>query len=48
MPMPDDITLLLGGRLYSRWQRYRIDSDFLKGADAWQLQLGLPDQVFPV
>ncbi|EJX9804150.1 phage tail protein, partial [Salmonella enterica] len=27
---------------------YRIDSDFLKGADAWQLQLGLPDRVFPV
>ncbi|EJR6117099.1 phage tail protein, partial [Salmonella enterica] len=48
MLMPDDITLLLGGRQYSRWQRYRIDSDFLKGADAWQLQLGLPDQVFPV
>ncbi|EJB3450159.1 phage tail protein [Salmonella enterica subsp. enterica] len=46
--MPDDITLLLGGRQYSRWQRYRIDSDFLKGADAWQLQLGLPEQVFPV
>lgn len=46
--MPDDITLLLGGRQYSRWQRYRIDSDFLKGADAWQLQLGLPGQVFPV
>lgn len=48
MLMPDDITLLLGGRQYSRWQRYRIDSDFLKGADAWQLQLGLPEQVFPV
>lgn len=48
MPMPDDITLLLGGRQYSRWQHYRIDSDFLKGADAWQLQFGLPDQVFPV
>ncbi|EKA6139440.1 phage tail protein [Salmonella enterica] len=48
MPTPDDITLLLGGRQYSQWQRYRIDSDFLKGADAWQLQLGLPDQVFPV
>ncbi|EAP2902392.1 phage tail protein [Salmonella enterica] len=45
---PDNITLLLGGRQYNTWQRYRIDSDFLKGADAWQLQLGLPDQVFPV
>ncbi|EFU5028390.1 phage tail protein [Salmonella enterica] len=48
VPTPDNITLLLGGRQYSTWQRYRIDSDFLKGADAWQLQLGLPDRVFPV
>ncbi|WP_038255846.1 phage baseplate assembly protein, partial [Xenorhabdus bovienii] len=33
---------------YSGWQSYRIDSDFLKATDAWQLSLGLPDGVFPV
>lgn len=41
MPMPNDdrlekITLLVGGHAYSDWKTYRIDSDFLKAADAWQ------------
>lgn len=49
MPTADDdkITLLLAGKAYSTWQRYRIDSDFLKPADGWQLGLGLPSGVFP-
>lgn len=43
----DKITLLIGGKKHSDWSSYRIDSDFLKPADGWQLQLGLPDKVFP-
>lgn len=43
----DKITLLVGGKAHSDWSNYRIDSDFLKAADAWQLTLGLPDSVFP-
>ncbi|ECO0964791.1 phage tail protein [Salmonella enterica subsp. enterica serovar Give] len=43
----DKITLLLAGGARSDWQRYRIDSDFLKPADAWSLSLGLPENVFP-
>ncbi|WP_413776266.1 phage baseplate assembly protein, partial [Providencia rettgeri] len=45
MPTPDNtelkdkITLLIGGTSHSDWQTYRIDSDFLKAADAWQLSL---------
>ncbi|MEM8336159.1 phage tail protein, partial [Morganella morganii] len=53
MPMPNDdrlekITLLVGGHAYSDWKTYRIDSDFLKAADAWQLSLGITDGVFNV
>lgn len=44
----DDIRLLIGGQAYTRWSSYRIDSDFLKAADGWQLNLGLPEKVFPV
>lgn len=47
-PSQDKITLLIGGQVHSDWQTYRIDSDFLKAADAWQLSLGLPDAIFPV
>lgn len=53
MPTPDNtelkdkITLLIGGTSHSDWQTYRIDSDFLKAADAWQLSLGLPEGNFP-
>ncbi len=43
----EKITLLLAGGARSDWQRYRIDSDFLKPADAWSLSLGLPGNVFP-
>ncbi|PHM22527.1 phage baseplate assembly protein [Xenorhabdus ehlersii] len=53
MPIPDNQfedkpVLLLNGKAHSDWQSYRIDSDFLKATDAWQLSLGLPDGVFPV
>ncbi len=53
MPMPNDdrlekITLLVGGHAYSDWKTYRIDSDFLKAADAWQLSLGIRDGAFNV
>ncbi|EPL8341647.1 phage baseplate assembly protein [Proteus mirabilis] len=45
--LKDKITLLIGGTAHSDWQTYRIDNDFLKAADAWQLSLGLPDGYFP-
>lgn len=48
MPMPDNtVTLLVGGKAHSGWQRYEIDSDLLIPADAWQLQLGLQDGQLP-
>jgi prophage tail gpP-like protein len=43
----DIISLVIAGRVHSDWSNYRIDSDFLKPADAWQLSLGLPDKTFP-
>ncbi|NHB90746.1 phage baseplate assembly protein [Photorhabdus cinerea] len=48
VPFEDKPVLLLNGKVHGGWQHYRIDSDFLKSADAWQLSLGLPDGVFPV
>ncbi|PHM47082.1 phage baseplate assembly protein [Xenorhabdus miraniensis] len=52
MPIPDNYAndkpvLLLNGQAYRGWQRYRIDSDFLKATDAWQLSLGLTEGAFP-
>jgi prophage tail gpP-like protein len=44
----DKPILLLNGKAHSDWQNYRIDSDFLKATDAWQVSLGLPDGMFPV
>ncbi|HAX5100546.1 TPA: phage tail protein [Escherichia coli] len=43
----DKIRLVIAGKAHSDWSSYRIDSDFLKPADGWQLQLGLPEKVFP-
>ncbi|MEB0964957.1 phage tail protein [Citrobacter braakii] len=43
----DKISLVIAGRAHSDWSSYRIDSDFLKAADGWQLQLGLPEKAFP-
>ncbi|TQN84353.1 UNVERIFIED_ORG: prophage tail gpP-like protein [Citrobacter freundii] len=43
----DKISLVIAGKAHSDWSSYRIDSDFLKAADGWQLQLGLPEKVFP-
>jgi len=43
----NDVTLLIGGKAHSKWQHYDIDSDLLQAADAWQLQLGLPDGEVP-
>ncbi|MCZ5321919.1 hypothetical protein O5699_04255 [Escherichia coli] len=50
MPTPnneDKISLVIAGRSHSDWSSYRIDSDFLKAADGWQLQLGLPEKGVP-
>lgn len=48
MPTPDNtVSLLIGGKVHSHWSRYDIDSDFLIPADAWHVELGLPDGQFP-
>lgn len=48
MPTPDNtISLLIGGRVHSRWTHYEIDSDLLIPADAWRVELGLPEGKFP-
>lgn len=44
---PDAVSLLVGGKGHADWSSYRVDSDFLKASDAWNLQLGLPDKKFP-
>ncbi|MDP2786600.1 MAG: phage tail protein [Pseudomonadota bacterium] len=41
MPMPTDrINLLIAGKAHADWERYRVDSDLLTPADAWQASLG--------
>lgn len=35
----DRVTLLIGGRAHTDWTRYRVDSDLLTPADAWQVDL---------
>ncbi|WP_293766574.1 phage baseplate assembly protein [uncultured Aquitalea sp.] len=48
MPTPDNtVSLLIGGRVHSKWTRYEIDSDLLIPADAWRVDLGLPEGKFP-
>lgn len=48
MPTPsNEVSLLIGGKVHSRWSGYEIDSDLLIPADAWQVQLGLPQGVIP-
>lgn len=57
MPTPDNpstrpagdnaVSLLIGGRVHSQWTRYEIDSDLLIPADAWRVDLGLPQGSLP-
>ncbi|BBF86271.1 prophage tail protein [Aquitalea magnusonii] len=48
MPTPDNtVSLLIGGRFHSKWTSYEIDSDLLIPADAWRVDLGLPQGQFP-
>ncbi len=35
----EEVTLLVDGRAHTQWERYRIDSDLLTPADAWELSL---------
>ena len=44
MPTPakDRVSLLIGGHVHSDWTRYRVDSDLLTPADAWQVDLAAP------
>ncbi|MCW3479743.1 phage tail protein [Neisseriaceae bacterium JH1-16] len=48
-PTADDstVSLLIGGHVHSTWSHYDIDSDLMIPADAWQVDLGLPQGVFP-
>lgn len=49
MPTPSEaVTLLIGGRAHSQWESYRIDSDLLTPADAWDVSVWIPrDQSLP-
>lgn len=48
MPTPDNtVSLLIGGKVHSKWTSYEIDSDLLIPADAWHVSLGLPKGQFP-
>lgn len=37
--LSEEIALLIDGQVHTRWSRYRIDSDLLTPADAWDLSL---------
>lgn len=41
------MSLLIGGRVHSKWTRYSIDSNLLRPASSWSVQLGLPDGQLP-
>ncbi|WP_420996245.1 phage baseplate assembly protein [Cupriavidus sp. 30B13] len=41
------MNLLIGGKVHSTWSRYDVDSDLLIPADAWQVELGLPQGKLP-
>lgn len=43
----DKVSVIVGGKVYSDWSGYGIDSDFLIPADAWSMRLGLPAGIFP-
>ncbi|WP_054285953.1 phage baseplate assembly protein [Gulbenkiania mobilis] len=57
MPTPDSryqrpsgdnaVSLLIGGKVHSQWTSYEIDSDLLIPADAWRVDLGVPQGQFP-
>lgn len=41
------VSLLIGGKTHREWSSYDIDSDLLIPADAWQVELGLPEGIPP-
>lgn len=43
----DKVSVVVGGKVFSDWSGYGIDSDFLIPADAWSMRLGLPAGIFP-
>ena len=43
----DKVSVVVGGKVFSDWSGYGIDSDFLIPADAWSMRLGLPSGIFP-
>ncbi|HCG2926681.1 TPA: phage tail protein [Escherichia coli] len=43
----DKVSVIVGGKVFSDWSGYGIDSDFLIPADAWSMRLGLPAGIFP-
>ncbi|MBA4709578.1 phage baseplate assembly protein [Aquitalea aquatica] len=46
-PVDEVVSLLLAGKVHQNWSSYELDSDLLTPADAWQLQLGLPNGRLP-
>lgn len=43
----DKVSVVVGGKVFSDWSGYGIDSDFLIPSDAWSMRLGLPSGIFP-
>lgn len=43
----DKVSVVVGGKVFSDWSGYVIDSDFLIPSDAWSMRLGLPSGIFP-
>ncbi len=41
------VSLLIGGRIHDQWTRYSVDSDMMRSAAAWSVQLGLPNGELP-
>lgn len=46
-PDRDTVSILIAGKVHSTWSSYEIDSDLLIPADAWSVELALPDGAFP-
>lgn len=46
-PDRDTVYVLIGGKVHTTWTDYEIDSDLLIPADAWSVEVALPQGVFP-
>ncbi|HHA2248644.1 TPA: phage baseplate assembly protein [Enterobacter ludwigii] len=47
MPLPDKLSLHVGGVSHSDWQGFEVDADLLVAAGAWEVSLGMPAGKLP-